>query len=105
MNNNRPDDNGLGDNVRINSASPSRQRNPKEFDEIQSPSQVANLVDEGILAGQRIAKISVVTLIGIGIVDHRLFHLHMNKRLHLLPYDFVISRNGTEIDRISDESS
>jgi cation diffusion facilitator family transporter len=68
-NNNRPDDSNDGDNVRVNFASPSRQRNPKEFDEIQSPSHIANLVDEGILAGQRIAKVSVVTLIGIGIVE------------------------------------
>ena len=33
------------------------------------------------------------------------FDPHTNKRLHLLPYDFVISRNGTEIDRISDDLS
>ena len=28
-----------------------------------------------------------------------------NKRLHLLPYDFIVSRNGTEIDRISNAFS
>ncbi len=30
------------------------------------------------------------------------FDPHTNARLHLLPYDFIISRNGTEIDRTSD---
>jgi plastocyanin len=29
------------------------------------------------------------------------FDPHTNKRLHLLPYDFIISRNGTELDRIA----
>lgn len=33
------------------------------------------------------------------------FDPHTNKRLHLLPYDFVILRNGTEIDRVSDDLS
>jgi plastocyanin len=33
------------------------------------------------------------------------FDPHTNKRLHLLPYDFIISRNGTEIDRISNAFS
>lgn len=43
------------------------------FLEESNPSVVSakysNLVSEGILAGQRIAKISVVTLVGIGIVE------------------------------------
>jgi hypothetical protein len=29
------------------------------------------------------------------------FDPHTNKRLHLLSYDFIISRNGTELDRIA----
>ncbi len=33
------------------------------------PDHAANLIDEGILAGQRIAKISVITLIAIGIAE------------------------------------
>ena len=34
-----------------------------------SPSRPPDLINEGLIAGQRIAKISVVTLIGIGIVE------------------------------------
>jgi plastocyanin len=33
------------------------------------------------------------------------FDPHTNKRLHLLPYDFVILKNGTEIDRVSNDLS
>jgi hypothetical protein len=32
------------------------------------------------------------------------FDVRTNERLHLLPYDFVVHENGTEIDRISDIS-
>lgn len=33
------------------------------------------------------------------------FDPHTNKRLHLLPYDFIVSQNGTEIDRVSNDLS
>jgi cation diffusion facilitator family transporter len=38
-------------------------------DDKSSAARPANIVNEGLIAGQRIAKISVVTLIGIGIVE------------------------------------
>jgi len=58
------------DNANVNFDSASPQHNLK-FSGTQSspPDHATNLVDEGILAGQRIAKISVITLIGIGIVE------------------------------------
>ena len=70
MSENRPDDKNDGDNVKVNSDSTIPQRNLKEFGEIQSsPNYSTNLINEGIVAGQRIAKISVLTLIAIGIVE------------------------------------
>jgi hypothetical protein len=63
LSNNRPNDESDGDNV-VNSASTIPQQNPSESKEVQSSPlrQDTNLINEGILAGQRIAKISVVTL-------------------------------------------
>ena len=70
LSNNIPNDKSDGDNVNVNvdSTTP-RQQNLKSNGTQSSPSPVINLVDEGILAGQRIAKISVITLIGIGIAE------------------------------------
>jgi cation diffusion facilitator family transporter len=70
LSNNTPDDENEGNNVNANISSNRSQQNRDEFDKIQSsPNRTANLVEEGILAGQRIAKISVITLIAIGIVE------------------------------------
>jgi cation diffusion facilitator family transporter len=70
LSNNRPNDKNDGDNIKINSDSPIPKQNFSKSDEIQSsPNYGTNLVNEGIIAGQRIAKISVITLIGIGIVE------------------------------------
>ena len=67
---NTPNDENEGDNVNANISSNKSRQNRDEFDKIQSsPNRAANLVEEGILAGQRIAKISVITLIAIGIVE------------------------------------
>jgi cation diffusion facilitator family transporter len=69
LSNNIPNDKSDGDNVNVNVDSTIPQKNLK-FNGAQSThSHVINLVDEGILAGQRIAKISVITLIAIGIVE------------------------------------
>src|SRR5215208_6622079 len=69
LSNNIPNDKSDGDNVNVNVDSTIPQKNLK-FNGAQSThSHVINLVDEGILAGQRIAKVSVITLIGIGIVE------------------------------------
>ena len=65
LNNSRPSDKSDGDIVKVNFDSPKQWQNLLSSDEIQSsPSQATNLLNEGILAGQRIAKISV-TLIGM----------------------------------------
>jgi cation diffusion facilitator family transporter len=70
LSNNRSNDKSDGEVINVNFASTTSGQNLNEFDEIQSPSNNAsNLIDEGISAGQRIAKISVITLIGIGIVE------------------------------------
>ncbi|HEU4443310.1 MAG TPA: cation diffusion facilitator family transporter [Nitrososphaeraceae archaeon] len=70
LSDNRPNDKNGGDNVKVNSDSTIPQQNLKGFDEIQSsPNYSTNLINEGIIAGQRIAKISVITLISIGIVE------------------------------------
>ena len=67
---NTPNDENEGDNVNANISSNKSRQNRDEFDKIQSsPNRATNLVEEGILAGQRIAKISVITLIAIGIVE------------------------------------
>jgi Co/Zn/Cd efflux system component len=68
LSNDRPDDKIDGDDLKVNSAS-KPQQNLNEFAETQSSKYASNLVNEGILAGQRIAKISVITLIAIGIVE------------------------------------
>src|SRR5215208_6781162 len=69
LSNNIPNDKSDGDNVNVNVDSTIPQKNLK-FNGAQSThSHVINLVDEGILAGQRIAKVSVITLIAIGIVE------------------------------------
>src|SRR5215208_5188794 len=70
LSSNTPNDENEGDNVNANISSNRSQQNRDEFDKIQSsPNRATNLVEEGILAGQRIAKISVITLIAIGIVE------------------------------------
>ena len=70
MDNNRPDDKSDGNSVNANFDSKIPQQNRNEFDIIQSsPNHATNLLEEGIVAGQRIAKISVVTLTAIGIVE------------------------------------
>lgn len=72
LSNNRPDDKSDGDDVKVkvNLASNKSQQDRNHSGEIPSTaSHATNLVEEGILAGQRIAKISVVTLIAIGIVE------------------------------------
>ncbi|HKG88986.1 MAG TPA: cation diffusion facilitator family transporter [Nitrososphaeraceae archaeon] len=70
LSSNTPNDEYEGDNVNANISSNRSRQNRDEFDKIQSsPNRAANLVEEGILAGQRIAKISVITLIAIGIVE------------------------------------
>jgi cation diffusion facilitator family transporter len=70
LSNNTPNDENEGDNVNANISSNRSRQNRDEFDKIRSsPNRAANLVEEGILAGQRIAKISVITLIAIGIVE------------------------------------
>jgi cation diffusion facilitator family transporter len=72
LSNNTPNDKIDGDNVNVNVNFDSTipQQNQK-FNGTHSSSldHTTNLVDEGILAGQRIAKISVITLIAIGIVE------------------------------------
>jgi cation diffusion facilitator family transporter len=71
LDNNIPDDKSDRDKVNANLDSTIPQQNPKFNATYSSPSpdHATNLVDEGILAGQRIAKISVITLIGIGIAE------------------------------------
>src|SRR5215203_1310614 len=70
LSSNTPNDEYEGDNVNANISSNRSRQNRDELDKIQSsPNRAANLVEEGILAGQRIAKISVITLIAIGIVE------------------------------------
>ena len=65
-----PNDENDGNNVNPNIPSNRPQQSRNEFDKIQSsPNHATNLVEEGIVAGQRIAKISVITLIAIGIVE------------------------------------
>ena len=70
MDNNIPDDKGDKDKVNANFDSTIPQQNLK-FNGTQSspPDHAANLIEEGIIAGKRIAKISVITLIAIGIVE------------------------------------
>jgi cation diffusion facilitator family transporter len=43
--------------------------NKKKFDIPKSTGRTTNLLNEGILAGQRVAKVSVITLISIGIAE------------------------------------
>src|SRR5215207_1413925 len=70
LGNDAADDKTDEDNANVNFDSASPQHNLKFSGTHSSPPDHAtNLVDEGILAGQRIAKISVITLIGIGIVE------------------------------------
>src|SRR5829696_4296692 len=70
LSSNTPNDEYEGDNVNANISSNKSRQNRDEFDKIRSsPNRAANLVEEGILAGKRIAKISVITLIAIGIVE------------------------------------
>ena len=72
MDNNIPDDKSDRDKVNANANFDSTipQQNLK-FNGTQSspPDHAANLIEEGIIAGKRIAKISVITLIAIGIVE------------------------------------
>jgi cation diffusion facilitator family transporter len=59
-----------GDKANVNFDPTISQQNPKFNGTQPSPSDpTTNLIDEGILAGQRIAKVSVITLIAIGIVE------------------------------------
>lgn len=59
-----------GNNVNPNIPSNRSQQNQNEFDKAQSsPNHATNLLEEGIVAGQGIAKISVITLLAIGIVE------------------------------------
>jgi cation diffusion facilitator family transporter len=46
-----------------------RNRTPPHKKENKAPLLSPNLINEGVLAGQKIAKISVITLIGIGVVE------------------------------------
>ena len=57
MSNNRPNDKCDGDNVKVNLSYYKSQQNRNQSGEITFtiPSQETNLVEEGILAGQRIA--------------------------------------------------
>jgi cation diffusion facilitator family transporter len=70
LSNATPNDKIDGDIVNVNFDSTILQQNQK-FNGTKSstPDHTKNLVNEGILSGQRIAKISVVTLIGIGIAE------------------------------------
>jgi cation diffusion facilitator family transporter len=70
LSSNTPNDENDGNNANPNIPSNRSQQNRNEFDKIQSsPNHATNLLEEGIVAGQRIAKISVITLIAIGIVE------------------------------------
>jgi cation diffusion facilitator family transporter len=70
LSNNTPNDEYDGNNVNPNIPSNRSQQNRNEFDKIQSSlNHHTDLLEEGIVAGQRIAKISVITLIAIGIVE------------------------------------
>ena len=70
LSNNTPNDKIDGDNANVNFDSEIPPQNLL-FNGTQSSlsNNTADLVNEGILAGQRIAKISVITLIAIGIVE------------------------------------
>ena len=72
LSNNRPDDKSEGNNAKENAnlvSNRSQQDRNQPGAILSTSSHATNLVEEGILAGQRIAKISVVTLVAIGIVE------------------------------------
>lgn len=70
LSSNTPNDENDGNNVNPNIPSNRPQQSRNEFDIVQSsPNHGTNLLEEGIVAGQRIAKISVITLIAIVIVE------------------------------------
>src|ERR671918_707012 len=72
LSNSDPDDKSEGNNVKENAnlvSNRSQQDRNQPGAILSTSSHATNLVEEGILAGQRIAKISVVTLVAIGIVE------------------------------------
>src|ERR671919_400117 len=69
LSNSDPDDKSEGNNVKENAnlvSNRSQQDRNQPGAILSTSSHATNLVEEGILAGQRIAKISVVTLVAIG---------------------------------------